>query len=130
MDLVINLLNREEVLIEKLVSRRICPSCDKNFNTANIHTEDGYIMKPLLPKGSDLMMDGLECDSCKGVKLVQRDDDKEHIIKGRLMVYDKQTRPILDFMKQRTQVIEYETKRGVEDYPKIKQLAEILLHIV
>lgn len=49
-DLVFNFFNRDEILIEKLMGRRVCPSCNRNYNVADIRTDDGYIMKPLLPK--------------------------------------------------------------------------------
>lgn len=66
----------------------MCPNCGNNYNIADINTPDGYVMKPLLPEEADSMMDGLECGDCKGVKLIQRDDDKEHTIRGRLLVYE------------------------------------------
>jgi adenylate kinase len=49
-DLIINFFNREEILLQKLMGRRVCPSCQKNYNVADINTADGYKMKPLLPK--------------------------------------------------------------------------------
>lgn len=62
-----------------MMGRRVCPSCGKNYNTANINTPDGYVMKPLLPK-----KDQHKCDDCHDVKLIVRDDDKEKIIFERL----------------------------------------------
>ena len=63
----------------------MCPSCNKNFNVADIHTEDGYHMDSLLPKGNDpTICDG---DHESGVKLIMRDDDKEEVIKERLELY-------------------------------------------
>jgi adenylate kinase len=41
-DLVINFFNREEILLQKLMGRRVCPSCQKNYNVADINTPDGY----------------------------------------------------------------------------------------
>lgn len=84
-DLVINFFNRDDILLEKLMSRRVCPSCGKNYNIADIN-RDGYVMKPLLPK-----KDPAKCDNCVDVKLVVRDDDKESIIKDRMEVYRKET---------------------------------------
>ena len=49
-DLVINFFSREEVLLEKLMGRRVCPSCHKNYNVAHINTDDGYKMTPLIPE--------------------------------------------------------------------------------
>lgn len=64
------------------MGRRVCPSCGKNYNVAEINTSDGYHMKPLLPK-----KDIHKCDNCVDVKLVVRDDDKENIIRERLELY-------------------------------------------
>lgn len=123
-DLVINFYNRDDILLEKLMSRRVCPSCNKNYNIADIN-RDGYVMKPLLPK-----KDHCKCDACN-VNLVIRDDDKESIIKDRMEVYRKQTEPILDFYKgiPETKVVDFEAKRGVDDYPTVKQIIKDALKI-
>ena len=124
-DLVINFYNRDDILLEKLMSRRVCPSCNKNYNIANIN-RDGYVMKPLLPK-----KDVSRCDGCD-IKLIIRDDDKESIITDRMEVYKKQTEPILEFYKKEakeTTVIDYEAKAGVDDYPSIKYLIKDYLKI-
>jgi adenylate kinase len=63
-DLVINFFNRDEILVQKLMGRRVCPNCHKNFNVASIKTDDGYLLHPLLPKG-----DHHKCDRCHDVKL-------------------------------------------------------------
>ena len=73
-DLVFNFMNRPDILLEKLMGRRVCPNCGRNYNVTEID-RDGYYMKPLLPKGDPTI-----CDDCPGVKLVVRDDDKENII--------------------------------------------------
>jgi adenylate kinase len=122
-DLVINFYNREDILLEKLMSRRVCPSCNKNYNVADIN-RDGYVMKPLLPK-----KDHSKCDECN-VKLVVRDDDKESIIRDRLEVYHKQTKPIIDFYKGTdTTVVDFEAKKGVDDYPQVKAILKEHLKI-
>ena len=46
---VVNVILREDILIEKLTSRRVCDSCGENYNLADIH-RDGYELEPLLPK--------------------------------------------------------------------------------
>ena len=38
-----------------------------------------------------------ECDDLTGEPLVQRDDDKEETVRHRLNVYQKQTRPLVDY---------------------------------
>ena len=77
-DIVFNFYNTDSILLEKLMGRRVCPSCGTNYNVADID-RDGYKMGPLLPK-----KDPHYCDNCPGVKLVVRDDDKQNIIMERL----------------------------------------------
>ena len=76
-DLIFNFMCREDILIEKLMGRRVCPNCNRNYNVASID-RDGYFMKPLLPEGDPKI-----CDDCPGVHLVVRDDDKEKTIRKR-----------------------------------------------
>jgi adenylate kinase len=119
-DLIINFFNREEILLQKLMSRRVCPCCSRNYNIADIKSADGYEMKPLLPKK---VVD--ECDDC-AVKLVIRDDDKESVIRDRMNLYKEKTEPILDFYKtvaaNETKVVDFEAKKGVGDYPHVKKI--------
>jgi len=117
-DLLLNFFNREEILIKKLTSRRVCPSCDKNYNLADINTDDGYKMKPLLPK-----KDTSKCDKC-GVELVKREDDKESVIIDRMELYQRETKPILDFYKAKTntKVVDYEAKKGVDEFPNVRDI--------
>jgi len=106
--------------LEKLMGRRVCPKCNRNYNVTSID-RDGYFMKPLLPK-----KDPKCCDDCAGVSLVVRDDDKESIIRERMEIYREKTEPILDYYKeqQSTVVIDFEAKRGVDDFPKMKELLD------
>ena len=119
-DLIFNFVNRDDILLEKLMGRRVCPECNRNYNICAID-RDGYFMKALLPE-----KDPKKCDDCEVVHLVVRDDDKENIIKERMEIYREKTEPILDFYKKNTSavVIDFEAKRGVDDFPQMKQLLE------
>lgn len=124
-DLVLNFEHRDDILMEKLMGRRICPVCNKSFNVAAIDTEDGYVMPPLLPKGEDPTV----CDNSEHahpVKLVSRADDVESVILDRLELYKKETLPVLDFYRNdpNTIVIDFEAKKGKADYPHVKQFIE------
>ncbi len=66
-------------LIARLSGRRVCPSCGSTFHV----TENP-------PKKAGI------CDKCSS-QLNQRADDKPESIGVRLDVYEKNTRPILDF---------------------------------
>jgi len=97
-DALILILAHEEILIEKAQARRICSNtkCDGNYNLADIKRTVGdveYILPPLLPK-KDMI-----CDKC-GSKLYQRAEDASvDFIKKRLGVYEKQSKPVLEYLK-------------------------------
>lgn len=67
----------EEEIIRRLSARRICSSCQANYN---------LITQP--PKKEGL------CDFC-GSKLILRRDDYPEIIRERLRVYQKETTPLV-----------------------------------
>ncbi len=98
-DAIINIIAPEEILIEKISARRICRNtkCDGNYNIADIRkTINGieYILPPLLPKKPGI------CDKC-GSELYQREDDKPEVVKKRLEVYKKQSKPVIDYYKKK-----------------------------
>jgi adenylate kinase len=90
-NLVLNLVIPEDILIEKICSRRICENCGDIYNIAEINRQ-GINMPPMLPKEEG------KCDKCGG-KLIQRDDDNENTVKERLEIYKKSTQPLIDFYK-------------------------------
>ena len=98
----------------------MCPECGKNFNLADVKTDCGYQMEPLLPKGNDPTV----CDEDHGkpVKLVTRPDDEVEVIKERLQIYKDQTMPILEFYQNTTTVLDFEAKKGKKDYPILKDM--------
>lgn len=78
-DAVISLEGSDDVLIERLSSRRTCPDCGRITN---------LIFAPPAVDG--------ECDSCGG-KLFQRDDDRPEVIRERLEIYGEVTSPLLEY---------------------------------
>lgn len=119
-DVVLNFFNIDEIVIAKIMGRRVCPECNKNFNVTDIDFA-GYRMPPLLPNGDPDFCDNA---TCHDVRLVQREDDKEEIVRERLQIYKDETLPILDFYKSRddTVIVDFETKKGKADYPQVKSL--------
>ncbi len=73
----------DDVIVSRLGSRRSCPSCGAVYN---------LVSTP--PKSPGV------CDKC-GAGLVQRDDDKESVIRERLRVYHEKTAPLSDRFRQR-----------------------------
>ncbi|WP_090872392.1 adenylate kinase [Oceanobacillus limi] len=82
-DHVIHVNVPEEILVERLTGRRICPTCGKAYHV---------IYNP--PKEEGI------CDR-DGSTLIQRDDDSADTVKNRLAVNIEQTKPLLDFYEEK-----------------------------
>ncbi|MCM8807254.1 MAG: adenylate kinase [Candidatus Omnitrophica bacterium] len=80
---VIYLTADDEFLVNRLSNRRICENCGAIYHLINIP-----------PKVNGI------CDKCGG-KLVQREDDKEDVVRNRLKVYHSVTSPLLDYYRNR-----------------------------
>lgn len=78
---VVNFVIKDEIVIDRLSTRRVCKACGANFN-----------IKTLPPK-----VEGV-CDKCGG-ELYQRDDDKQESILHRMDVYREQTEPLINYYK-------------------------------
>lgn len=77
----------EKTLIMRLSGRRICRKCQAVYHLVNF------------PPKKDMV-----CDYCQG-ELYQRADDKEQTIKNRLAVYQKQTRPVIEYYFKQKRLI-------------------------
>ena len=88
LDAVINVSVENEILISRIIGRRICRQCGATF-----HVE---FNKP--------QVEGV-CDSCGGELYIRKDDTKE-TAENRLNVYSSQTQPLLDFYQSRNLLVE------------------------
>lgn len=79
LDAVVLLEISDDVVVKRLTSRRVCSSCGAIYNA---------VAHP--PKQEGV------CDICGG-SVVQRDDDKESVIRNRLSVYHEQTSPLVEY---------------------------------
>ncbi len=82
-DAIIHLVVPEWIIIKRLSSRRICRSCGAIYNLLYLKPKNDMI-----------------CDQCGG-SLYQREDDTPEVIKGRIAVYERQTRPVLEYYKRK-----------------------------
>jgi adenylate kinase len=82
-DGVVQLTVPDRIIVERLSTRRICKTCGEVYNILY-----------LKPKTEGV------CDKCGG-PLYQRQDDTEKVIKDRIGVYERQTRPILRYYKEK-----------------------------
>lgn len=87
-------LSHKEAL-KRLTARRICKKCGANFN---------LITTP--PKVRE------NCDLC-GSELYQREDDTKEAVLERLRLFDKQTKPVLDFYKKQGILQEVDGERPI-----------------
>ena len=95
-DRVFDLSVPKDVLIKRIAGRRICPACGAAY-----HIE----IKP--PKKEGV------CDRC-GAGLIHRTDDTPKTIKRRLAVYDKQTKPLVEYYKKKGILAELDGTLDVE----------------
>ena len=82
LDAVLDVNVPAEILVRRMVGRRVCKTCGATF-----HVE----FNPSKVEGV--------CDNC-GSPLIQRADDTEATAKNRLAVYDNQTAPLLEYYKK------------------------------
>ena len=115
LSIVVNIVLKEEYLMEKIMGRRVCTVCPNSYNVAHIYNEDeGVDMPPLMPKHGDPEV----CDC--GAKLQRRSDDKEDIVRDRLKVYHDQTAPLVEFYNSRGVLHDFVVKKGLDDLPKLE----------
>lgn len=97
----------DEIVVERLSGRRVCPNCGSVYH-----------IKFSPPRKDEI------CDVC-GTKLIQREDDKEEVIRRRLEVYRRQTAELVDFYKKENKLISLDSRKGIEDlYGDIKKAVE------
>lgn len=87
-DKVLDIDVAKEELVERLAGRRVCKSCGASFH-----------IKSMIPKKEGV------CDTCNG-ELYQRSDDTVETVENRIEVYNKQTKPL----------VEYYTKQGIIEH--------------
>lgn len=88
LDAVLNIAVDSEVLVDRIVGRRVCKQCGAGYHVTN-----------LKPKKEGI------CDVC-GSELTQRKDDTKETVVTRLEVYTNQTKPLLDYYQKQNLVKE------------------------
>ncbi len=98
LDLALNISVDKDALIERISGRRVCSKCGNSY-----HIE----FKKPLKEG--------ECDSCHGF-LIQRKDDTPESLKVRLDAYENQTKPLIDYYKNKAILKSID---GLQDIDKV-----------
>lgn len=95
-----------EELTQRLSGRRVCKGCGTVY-----HVD----FNPTRQSG--------KCDRC-GEALVQREDDREEVVRERLKVYERQTQPLIQFYRERSVL------RSIEGQGTVEEIFDRLLKIV
>jgi adenylate kinase len=80
-DLVIDIDVPTELVMRRLISRRVCVDCGANYSVST---------RPLI---------NWTCDVCGG-EVIQREDDTEDAIVTRLELYERQTAPLIEWYSE------------------------------
>ena len=96
----------EALIVKRLVLRRTCPNCGAMY-----HLE----YNP--PKKDNV------CDKC-GTPLIQRDDDKEDVVKNRLAVYNEKTAVLLDYYRNRGNLYKIDGNREINEV--LKSIVQVI----
>ena len=86
----------DEIIADRIAGRRTCPKC-----------KAGYHVKNLPPK-----VEGV-CDKC-GAALVIRKDDNPDTVKDRLVVYHRETEPLIAFYEKKGLLRKIDGDQGPE----------------
>ena len=87
-DYVFNLEAPKEMLVNRLVGRRVCRNCGAIYHVEN--------MKP--------KVEGV-CDICGG-ELYQRKDDNRLTVENRIDIHRKQTEPLIDYYRNQGNLVD------------------------
>jgi adenylate kinase len=109
--LAVNLRVSYNDLIRRLTGRRTCKVCGEIYN---------IYYRPPKQEG--------RCDR-DGGELFQRPDDREEVIRERLSEYEKKTRPLVDFYRQRQALLEVDGEGAPEELTErlLEKLAPLAL---
>ncbi len=109
-DIVLNLSLSHKTIIERITGRLTCKKCGAIYHIKNIP-----------PK-----KDGI-CDICGG-KLYQREDQKKEVVENRLNIYEKQTKPLIDFYKNKGILFNVNAEGEVDVVSK--RISELLKRLI
>ncbi|NLP46533.1 MAG: adenylate kinase [Epulopiscium sp.] len=97
---VINVEVPDEKIITRMAGRRVCNHCGGTYH-----------MKYNPPKKEGI------CDQCQS-SLIQRKDDQEETVQKRLQVYHDQTKPLIQYYKDKKILLTVDGTKSVETVTK------------
>ena len=84
---VIDLEVSDEELMRRTTGRRVCKDCGATYHVVNF--------PPSIPG---------KCDKCGGI-LIQRADDNEETARNRIDVYNRETKPLVDYYEKSGNIV-------------------------
>ena len=93
-DAVILIEVPDQVVLERILSRRLCPGCGLDYNL--------IFHRPAVED---------TCDVCKS-KLVLRADDTPEAVRDRLRDYEQKTKPLLDLLRRKEMIVAVDGTRA------------------
>lgn len=100
LDFVVNIEVKKDLLVERVVGRRVCKNCGQTYH-----------MTYSKPKKEGI------CDNCGG-KLIQRKDDTEETVTKRINVYEKQTQPLIDYYTKKGIIVNVNGEKPIAEVSK------------
>jgi adenylate kinase len=88
----INLEVDDDVIIDRMKNRRVCPKCGATYNILHIEEEI--------------------CDEC-GTALIIREDDEEHTVRKRIVEYHKKSQPLIDYYEEQGILFRVKGNEGI-----------------
>jgi len=96
-ELVFNIEVSEPELIKRISGRRVCTKC---FRLYHIDYRK--------PRVDEL------CDNC-GIPLIQREDDREEVVRKRLTLYREETKPLLEYYRCQSKLVDINGNSHTEE---------------
>jgi adenylate kinase len=87
----------EERLVERIVNRRYCPACNRVYNLLSKRPARDEV-----------------CDE-DGAALTRRADDDEAVVRNRIRVYERETRPMVEYYRLLGKLVTLDASKGVSE---------------
>jgi adenylate kinase len=107
LDVVVYIDVPDDLLVERAVGRIVCGSCGTTYHRS---------FKPPEVEG--------KCDECGHEEFVQRDDDREEVVRERVAEYDVKTAPLVEFYRDQGLLRHVD---GVGSLDEVEQRIEVAL---
>ncbi|MCG0276116.1 MAG: adenylate kinase [Thermosediminibacteraceae bacterium] len=96
LDAVVNIVVPRQELIERFAGRRVCEVCGSTYHI----------------KYNPPQKEGI-CDKCGG-KLITRADDDVRTVEKRIDVYERETKPLVDYYQRKNMLVNIDGNRPIE----------------